>query len=343
MYANAGKYDKARGLFDQAVTIDPYYVEGTTNKGRTFEKEGNWEKALESYRQAMTRDKADTFAAVLAKNAQEMVAIQRDAERKKRMDQLIKDLAERFRSQKKAPETKAEDTWTSRPMILSFVDFQEKGGLSERDGFTTVLTTQLADQLNASGRLQVVERVLVERLLEELNLGSSELADPETTLKLGRVLAAKLIGTGAFFYLPDSTLLSLRLIDTETSAIPLVRNKPLTSSGAMEKDLFEINRDILKTVISKYPLRGFVVKGMGDQVMINLGAKQGVVVGTKFEALEEQQPVTYKGKVLQSGPKAFAELEVVKVEPDLSYAKVVKQERGLKADDKVQEKTEAQL
>jgi tetratricopeptide (TPR) repeat protein len=343
MYANAGKYDKARGLFDQAVAIDPYYVEGTTNKGRTFEKEGNWEKALESYRQAMARDKADTFAAVLAKNAQEMVAIQRDAERKKRMDQLIKDLAERFRSQKKASEGKAEDTWTSRPMILTFVDFQEKGGLSERDGFITVLTTQLTDQLNASGRLQVVERVLVERLLEELNLGSSELADPETALKLGKVLAAKLIGTGALFYLPDSTLLSLRLIDTETSAIPLVRNKPLASSGALEKDLFEIDRDILKTVISKYPLRGFVVKTVGDQVMINLGAKQGVVMGTKFEALEEQQPVTYKGKVLQGGPRIFAELEVVKVEPDFSYAKVVKQERGPKTDDKVQEKTEAQL
>jgi hypothetical protein len=77
--------------------------------------------------------------------------------------------------------------------------------------------------------------------------------------------------------------------------------------------------------------------------VINLGAKQGVVMGTKFEALEEQQPVTYKGKVLQSGPKAFAELEVVKVEPDFSYAKVVKQERGPKTDDKVQEKVESQL
>jgi tetratricopeptide (TPR) repeat protein len=343
MYAGAGKYDKARELFDQAVAIDPYYVEGTTNKGRTFEKEGKWEKALECYRQAMTWDRTDTFAAALAKNAQEMLAIQRDGERKKRMDRLIKELAERFRSQKKAPETKAEDTWTSRPMVLTFVDFQEKGGLSERDGFITVLTTQLTDQLNASGRLQVVERVLVERLLEELNLGSSELADPETALKLGKVLAAKLIGTGVLFYLPDSTLLSLRLIDTETSTIPLVQNKPLASSGAVEKALFELDREILKTVISKYPLRGFVVKIVGDQVMINLGARQGVVMGTRFEALEEQQRVTYKGKVLQGGHRAFAEFEVVEVEPDFSYAKVVKQERGPKTDDKVQEKTGVDL
>ena len=343
LYASAGKYDKARGLFDQAVAIDPYYVEGTTNRGRTFEKEGNWEKALEAYRQAVTRDKADTFAAVLAKNAQEMLAIQRDTERKKRMDQLVKDLAARFRSQKKGLESKAGDTWTSRPLVLSFVDFREQGGLSERDGFATVLTTQLADQLNASGRLQVVERALVERLLEELNLGSSELADPETALSLGKVLAAKLIGTGALIYLPDSTILSLRLIDSETSAIPLVRNKSLASSGPVEKDLFELNRDILKTVISKYPLRGYVVQGTADQVVINIGAKQGVVVGTRLEAIEEQQPITYKGKVLQSAPKAFAELEVVKLEPDLCYARVVKGERALKTDDKVQEKVEVQL
>jgi hypothetical protein len=206
-----------------------------------------------------------------------------------------------------------------------------------------VLTTQLADQLNASGRLQVVERVLVERLLEELNLGSSELADPETALSLGKVLAAKLIGTGSLIYLPDSIMLSLRLIDSETSAIPLVRNRSLASAGPMEKDLFELNRDILKTVISKYPLRGYVVQSTADQVMLNIGAKQGVVMGTRFEALEEQPPVTYKGKVLQSGPKAFAELEVVRVEPDLCDAKVLKQDRALKTDDKVLEKVEAKL
>jgi tetratricopeptide (TPR) repeat protein len=343
LYASAGKYEEARALFDHAVAIDPYYVEGTTNKGRTFEKEGNWEKALEAYRQAMTRDKADTFAAVLARNAQEMLAIQRDAERKKRMDQLVKDLAARFRSQRKGLGSRAEDTWTSRPMILSFVDFQEQGGLRERDGFTTVLTTELADQLNASGRLQVVERVLVERLLEELNLGSSELADPATALSLGKVLAAKLVGTGSLVYLPQSTLLSLRLIDTETSAIPLVRNKSLASAGPTEKDLFELNRDILKTIISKYPLRGYVVQSTAGQVMINIGAKQGVVMGTRFEAMGEPKAVTYKGKVLQRAPEPFAELEVERVEPDLCDAKVLKQNRALKTDDKVQEKAEVKL
>jgi tetratricopeptide (TPR) repeat protein len=337
--ASVGKYPQAREFYDQAVTIDPYYIEGTTNKGFTYEKEGKWDKALEAYRQSLALTPNDSFTAALTKRAQEMVEIQKDAERKKRIDQLVKDLAARYRSQKKT-QSAAEDSWTSPPMVLSFVDFQEKGGLAERDGFSTVLMAQLADHLNSSGRVRVVERVLIDRLLEELNLGSSDLANPETALKLGKVLAAKLIGTGSLYYLPQGTLLSLRLIDTETSAIPQVTTKQLGSQTALEKELFNLNREILKTVILKYPLRGYLVKVTGDQVMINLGSKQGVVTGTKFDVLEETEPIKYKGKMLQSTPQAVAQVEVGRVEPDLCFARVLKQEKTLRADAKVQEKIE---
>ena len=73
---------------------------------------------------------------------------------------------------------------------------------------------------------------------------------------------------------------------------------------------------------------------------LNLGAKQGVVPGTKFEVLEEGEAVLYKGKVLSSAPRPVAHLEAVRVEPDLCYGKVLKQYRPLKGDDKVQEKME---
>ncbi|MEW6380073.1 MAG: tetratricopeptide repeat protein [bacterium] len=337
LYASSGQYQKARELYDQAVAIDPYYIEGTTNKGITYQKEGNWDKALESFQQAVTLDKGDTFAVVLAKKAQEMLEFQKDNERKKRVDQLVKDLAERYRSQEKS-RPKDEDTWTSRPMIISFVDFQEKGGLAERDGFSTVMTSQLSDSLTASNRVQVVERVLIERLMEELNLGSSDLADQETALKLGRVLAAKLIGTGSLFYLPNGTLLNLRLIDSETSAIPLVITRQISPQASLEKELYALNRQILRTVMEKYPLHGYLVEVTGDQALVNLGSRQGVVQGTRFEVLEEGKPITYKGKTLQSSPKIIAQAEVVRVEPDLCHIRIISQERPLKTDDKVQER-----
>jgi len=337
LYADAGQYEDARKLYDQAQTIDPLNVVNTTNKAISYEKEGRYDKAVESYNQALSIDRNDTFAVVLAKKAQEMLDIQKDTNRSKRIDQMVKDLAERYRSEKEIkPEIK--DSWTSGPMVLTFVDFQEKGGLSERDGFSTVLLTQLGDLLNSSGRVKVVERVLMERLLEELNLGSSDLANPETALKLGKLLAAKLIGVGSIYFLPQETMLSLRLIDTETSAIQSVLTKKLSSKDLMENEFFVLNRDILKTVISKYPLRGYIVKSTGDKFIINIGLNQGLVMGTKLDVLDEQEPIEYKGKTLRSTPKSVGQIEVVQVEPDMSYVKVTNQDRSFKTDDIVQEK-----
>ncbi len=339
MYASAGQYEKARELYDKAVSIDPYYITGTTNKGLTYEKEGKLDKALESYKQALSIDKNDTFARILAKKAEDLLKLQSNSEKKKRMDRLVNNLAERFKNQQAAPKTTVDD-WTSPPMILSFIDFQEKGGLAERDGFATVLSTQLTNHLNESGRVKVVERALMESLLEELNLGTSDLADKETALKLGKVLAAKIIITGSIFYLPQETLLSLRMIDTETSAIPQVTTWKVSYDHSLDKELFKLNREILKTVILKYPLQGYIVTQSGDQFIINLGSNQGVMSGTKFNVIEEQEPIKYKGKLLKASPKLVGSFEVITVEPDMSTVKVISKERAFKSDDKITEKIE---
>jgi tetratricopeptide (TPR) repeat protein len=341
-YASLGNYDEARSLYDQAVDVDPYYVEAMSNKGMTYEKEGNWDQALSEYRQAVGLDSADTFASVLAQKAEEMIALQQDADRSREIDALVKDLAERFRKQKKKSKG-TEDTWTSRPMILSFVDFQEKGNLSQRDGYSVVMTTQLADELNASGRVKVVERAVMDRLLSELNLGSSELADPDTALKLGQVLAAKIMATGTLLFTSGDTLLSLRLVDTETSAIAKVVTGTIDSKASLSTYLRQLNRELLKTIIEQYPLKGYLVQSTDDQVMLNIGKSQGVVQGTRFDVIEEQKPVEYKGKKLQAAPKTIGEIEVVSVEPDLCYARILSSERPLKQDDKAVEKIESSI
>jgi tetratricopeptide (TPR) repeat protein/peroxiredoxin len=332
----AGKKKEAQELFDKAVTIDPYYVEVTTNKGLSYESEGKWDQALKTYQQALTIDKGDIYAIALARRAQEMLDLQKDTDRSKRIDQLVKDLAARFKSQK--TDTKEEDVWTSRPMVITFLDFEEKGGLAERSGMSAVFTAELTRYLNASGRVKVVERALMDRLLSELNIGSSELADPATALKLGKVLAAKLIVTGSLIHQPQSTTISFRLIDTETSDIPQTTIKQLGPKSVFDQELFQYNRDILKTVITKYPLRGYIVKAANNEAVINLGSSQGVVAGTSFDLLEETKPIEFKGKTLRSAPKIVGQLEVVRVEPDLAYVRPGNKQTPLTVEAKIQER-----
>jgi tetratricopeptide (TPR) repeat protein len=340
LQASLGDYNQARELYDQAVAIDPYYIEATANSAQTYEKEGKWDKALDTYQEALKVDKDDVYAVTLAKRAQLMVDLQNNTEQKKRIDSLVKRLADRYRKQQQSKPAEPEDTWTSRPMIMTFIDLQEKGGLAEREGLSSVMMIQLSDQLNASGRIQVVERVLIEKLLEELDLGSSELADPDTALRLGKVLAAKLIGTGSLFYLPVGNVLSLRLIDTETSALPKVINRQFGANPSMEKELARLNREILTAIRQKYPLQGYVVQASSDRILINLGSKQGVSRNLKFEVLKEKEPIKYKGKILRGAPEVVALLQVEQVEPDLSYARILSQQNPVARDDKIREKVE---
>ena len=337
LYAQKGQYAPARAQFDEAVDLDPYYLEATSNKGVTYEKQGQWSNALESYRKALTLDQSDTIAAVLAQKAEKMLALQENASDKQRIDRLVSDLVKRYRDQKMQPSTQPKDEWTSRPMVMTFVDMKESGGLASRDGLAIVLATRLGDLLSGSGRVQVVERAVIEKLLSELNLGSSELSDPGTALKLGKILAAKLIGTGSLIYLPDGTLLNVRLIDTETSAVVKTFTLQLPIRADLEREMFKLNRSILMTVMAKYPLRGYVVQVNGDQVMLNLGHDQGITSGSAFEVIDPGQSVTYKGKLLRGSAKRVGRLEIVQVEPDFCYARIIEKQRAFKADDKVKE------
>ncbi len=339
LQANLGNYDQARIHYDQAIDFDPHNLVAMSNKGVAYQKEGDLTNALAAFQQALQVNKNDGYAEVLARKTQELINLQKNSAEKERIDRLVKELADRFNSQSSIFSfLKSEDNWTSRPMIVSFVDIQEKGALSARDGISSVLTAQLTEQLNQSGRVKVVERVIMDRLLEELNLGTSELADPETALKLGRVLASKLIATGTVLHLTDSSMLSLRLIDSETTAIPKVLTRTLAPNGAnFEEETQWLNRQVLQTVVEKYPLKGFIVEASGDQAIINLGSSQGVVQGTVFEVLEEGKPITYKGKEMKGLPVVVGRVEVVRVEPDLCAVRIVEQSRPLQTDDKIQE------
>ena len=338
LQASLGNISQARALYDQAVKIDPVNIVATANRAATYEKEEQWGKALDAYHRALMLNKDDILAATLAKKARTMLALQNDIKKKKRMDSLVQRLAERYRKQQQADPVVPEDTWTSRPMIMTFVDFQEKGGLSERDGLSSFLILQLSDQLNASGRVQVVERILIEKLLEELNLCSLELADPHTALKLGRILAAKIIGTGAIHYLPPGNFLSLRLIDTETSKLAKIINRQFGPGHSLDDELNLLKQEILTGIVSTYPLQGYVVQASSDRILINIGTKQGVSRDTRFEVLKEKEPIEYKGRVLTGAPETIALIQVVEAEPDLSYARILSQQIPIARDNKIKEK-----
>jgi tetratricopeptide (TPR) repeat protein len=341
LYAGAKDYKGSRELYDKAVELDPYYVEAMANKGVTYEKEGNYEKAIASYKEGEAAIKGDAYTKILAARATEMVKLQKDSQRRELINKYVDDLVKQYKEQKKADRNTSKDEWTTPMTTLAFVDFEEKGALGERDGISSVLTADLAGKLNSSGRVKVVDRIIMDRLLEELKIGSSGLADPETQLKLGKILTARIMGTGVVFNLPDISLLRMRLIDTETTAITKVINQNIGTDERFEDDVNSLNRELLATVIKEYPVKGYVVTNRDGNLMINVGSNQGVVTGTKFNIIEEQPATEYKGKLLKASAKIVGEIEVISTELDFSNARIIRQERPVVTDDRIIEKIDA--
>jgi tetratricopeptide (TPR) repeat protein len=337
IYALKGKYNQSRTMYDQAVALDPFYIEATSNKGMVYERQGDWAKAVEAYRRAQTIDRNDPFAPMLAAHAQKMMFLESDSEKKKALNTQIDTYVRRYKERTANPAANGQDTWTSGPIVLTLTEPVEAGGLAMRDGFGRVLTLKLADQLQASGRVQVIEPIVVERVLEKLGLTHQHLADNDIVVRLAQAFGANLLGKGRLYHLSEGTMLNLKIMDIHSAKPPHEVNRQFASAVTLKKDLHWLNREILTTIMTHYPMQAYVVEVNGYQVLMNLGAEQGVVVGALFDVVEEKPPVDYRGKQFQPEPSVLATVEVVKVDANFAYAHIKEQRREVRVDDKLRE------
>lgn len=85
---------------------------------------------------------------------------------------------------------------------------------------STIIQERLTTYLAETGKVDVIERRLLEKVLGEMKLGSSGVVDAETAQKLGRVLGASAVVTGTLQDLAKNKVeINARLVRTETAKI----------------------------------------------------------------------------------------------------------------------------
>jgi hypothetical protein len=156
----------------------------------------------------------------------------------------------------------------------------------------------------------VVERALLDKLLEELKLGTSKLIDRKTELSLGKILAARLILSGQIIYSGSQTQISMRLIETETGRIGAALSESFGSVVPASIMTEKMSVSLLSKLNSLYPLRGKITEIKGNEIKIDIGQTHGVVVGQKFRAMD-----------------GSGILEIIATQPEDSSAKVVTKEK----------------
>jgi tetratricopeptide (TPR) repeat protein len=282
IHSSRGDMQLAAEFYARAAAHNPASAEIFSNQAVALQRTGNSAGALDALQKATQANPGDRLASVMLADTLRRQKADEDKARQERVDRLVSELAASFKAG--TARTAAGDTWTSKPVAISFLNFASKGAPAEREGEDDYFLLQLSALLQESGSVQIVERELLDSLLAELKLSSTELVDPATSLKLGRILSARVIATGTLMRYNRDIQLSLRLTDTETTLLK-------GAVTAADKDLEQLSRTAAQKILEKikaaYPLRGVITAVSGNQAVLNIGAAAGVQDGMQFRVLEE--------------------------------------------------------
>ncbi len=335
--AEQGKVGEAVETYSEAIAIDPYNIEAMSNKGAAHVEMGDHEKAVATLETAKLLNSQDEIVMGLLRDAVRAQREANDLERQKLIREQVETLKKRFQEQQAVLREAPVDEWNSRPLTLAMLDFNVEGGMLDRAGMDRVILNQFSTTLGDSPRVTLVEREIIDTLLTELNLSSTELADPATRLRLGRLLSARVIAVGTFIPFGNDLMFSARLIDTETSRIVTSVSPNLSAHGGIGPLAVSAAEKCSGTLLDAYPLQGRIID-LDDGVTLDLGARHGVVPGTKFRVLHEGKEIKDStGRVLSRKQETVATLEVHDVEDAVSFATVLERTGTLSLSDKVAE------
>ncbi len=190
-----------------------------------------------------------------AQDIRERLSWQQDQAKQSRIDQLVKDLLERDRQTMAS--VADENRWTSKPLSVWLMDFEEAGfGLQEGQGRTVHIL--IRDLLTKNPRVKMVERAVLDKLLTELHLGSSQLAERQTALSIGRLMATRVLLPGQIQYEGGQALVSIRAIECETGLISASVVGTYNSSQTSVEIAQDMAMRITKELMAAFPLRSRV-------------------------------------------------------------------------------------
>ena len=327
-----GDVDGAIQDYQKAVELDHYNVVALSNEGSAHRQKGDLKTATQVLERAQTRRADDDMVVMMLNQVKQEMKNANDIKRGELIRAQIKDLVARAKELKAQGTDKAVDEWTTRPLIMAFLPGGGGGEvLFPRAGTDVVLRREMEVRLQGDDRVTVVEREMLDKLLQELQLGSSELVDPNTQTHLGRVLSANMLGFVEFGQTGSDILMYIRIIDTETTGIVAQVRKNIKSTKKINSLVDSVVADLLNKIVDDVRLQGLIADAESDDaVMINLGQSSGINKGQKFVVIEEGEPIEVGGKVIAHRQRKVAEIEVTEVEEAYSICKVSKKRDNIK-------------
>jgi class 3 adenylate cyclase len=247
---------------------------------------------------------------------------QSSAESDLQLDELVTSLAASYRSGQPQKPVQPSDGWTSLPFSLVIMEIS--GGTSSNDP----LIEKINQGLSNNAGISIVERKLLSKVLTELKLSAAALTDQATSIKLGRILSARIMVTGVLSSEGGKATLMLKFIDTETSEIRKMLTIEAKGKEIDKAAIADVTGQVGSWAKEEFPVQGKVTAVAGIQSRLNIGRQHGLKKGDIVEAVVENG----KGSGLFT---VLSELQLSEVDKSSATALAKGDGKGLANDVKV--------
>jgi len=278
---------KASDYYKQAIKIKPEKKKAYIYQALLLNRDKKINQALNLINTAKSILPDDESILAISKEFMKKVEIANDKKKQKQIDKIIKDL---IKNSKKSDYRAVADTWTSLPLTIWLMDFGNIGN-SLQEGEKTLVHSYIANCLINQSRAKIVERAIIGELLKELKIGSSKLSDKNISLKLGKIMAARLIISGNIIHTRSNAQIVIKVIDTQSSEIIASDCKIFKHTARPEHMAAEVSGLLIKHINTAYPLQGKISGIKKNKIILNIGKNHGVKTGGKFRMVSTNQIV----------------------------------------------------
>jgi CHAT domain-containing protein/tetratricopeptide (TPR) repeat protein len=249
-----GSTDQALDYYWQAAQLAPDSEQPLVAQALLQDRAGNADTAMALLEQAKPVATDTRSIEALALQIQANAALKADAQRRARIDRLIDELVQQMETTEGPTAPSAVKPQTGNVLSIWFDDL-ESVGYTLREGTATLIASGLMERLLATKQIQLVERDLLDGLMNEIKLGASPLTDAGARLQLGRLTAARIIVTGRVVHSPPDTQVSLRCIETDTGEVFAVVNANFEGKTTVAAMVDRLSDKLLANIKAKYPLQ----------------------------------------------------------------------------------------
>ena len=215
----------------KAKVIKPGDDETIFYLGMLSEKLGDYDEAIDYYKKCLS-----------------LKSLSGDVEGK--IEGRIQIISQKKMEQEIKTTLQNEESLSQEPVphnTVAVLYFQNLGTNKEMDVLQRGLAEMLITDLSKVKDLKVVERVRLQKLLDEMKLSSSEAFDQQSAPRLGRLMKAERLVKGTYLSMDDNTFrVDAGFIGTQDGSLQQVKNV----SGSLE-EYFKLQKELVFNIVDQ--------------------------------------------------------------------------------------------